>query len=344
MLKGAIVGCGGVTHVSHLPIFQALKDVKIVAICDKVSDAATQTAKDWGIPKVYKDFSRMVDEENLDFVDICSPPQTHFPLALQAMEIGLHVLVEKPMALSVNEADKMISVSRENRVKLCVIHNFLFTPVAQKAKFLVDTGAVGNLMAVRVDILAQRKGIFSKKNHWCHSLPGGIFGEYAPHAVYLISEFLGKIDLVRAITAKHTDFPWVMADELRVLLKAENSLGSFTISFNSPRTSFTTDIFGTKRDIHINNFSMTMVLHKSEVNRIRNVVIDQFKSGIQLTTEAIFSSLGAAFGQRWYKSGHRVIIRRFVESIRNNTKSPVTGEDSRETTRILEEIWKQING
>jgi len=344
MLKGAIVGCGAIIRISHLPAFQALKDVKIVAICDKVRDAATQTAKDWGIPRAYEDFSRMLDEKNLDFVDICSPPQTHFPLSIQAMEAGLHVLTEKPMALSVSEADKMISLSKESKVKLCVIHNFLFTPVAQKAKFLVDDGVIGNLVAVRADILTRRKGIFSKKNHWCHSLPEGIFGEYAPHAVYLISEFLGKIDLVRAIAVKYTDFPWIIADELRVLLKAKNGLGAFTISFNSPRTSFTTDIFGTKRTLHLNNFTMSLVQHKSGVNSIRNAVIDQFKSGIQLTTGAVFSSLRAVFGQRWYRSGHRVIIQRFVESIRNNINLPVTEEDSRETIRILEEIWKQING
>ena len=142
MLKGAIVGCGGVTHVSHLPIFQALKDVKIVAICDKVSDVATQTAKDWGIPKVYGDFSRMVDEENLDFVDICSPPQTHFPLALQAMEIGLHVLVEKPMEVTLEKCDEMIEACKRAKVNLMVAHSQRYWEGGKIAKELISEGVI----------------------------------------------------------------------------------------------------------------------------------------------------------------------------------------------------------
>lgn len=279
----------------------------------------------------------------MDFVDICSPPQTHFQLAIQAMEASLHILVEKPMALSLSEADEMISVSKENKVKLCIAHNFLFSPVAQKAKSLVDAGAVGDLVSMEVEILDRREGILSKQDHWCHSLPGGIFGEYAPHAVYLESAFLGKINSVKAIAKKYSNFPWVAADELKVLLEAGNGLGAFTISCNAPRASFTMDIFGTKKSLHLDNFTMTMIQHKSGVNRIRDLAIRDLRSGLQLAIGAASTSVGSIFGRRWYRSGHRVIIRKFVESIKNNIDRPVTGEDGRQTLKILDGIWKQIN-
>jgi predicted dehydrogenase len=343
VLRGIVVGCGSVAHLSHLPAFRVLKGVEIAAVCDQKENIAVGTARRWGIRRAYGDFSRMLTEENLDFVDLCSPPQTHFPFSVQAMEAGLHVLMEKPMALSVSEADEMLSVSRNNNVKLCVVHNFLFSRVAQKAKSLVDAGAIGDLVAVEVEILDRREGVLSKQDHWCHSLPGGIFGEYAPHAVYLLSELLGKIDLVRAITAKYGNYPWVRADELKVLLEAENGLGAFTISCNSPRTSFTMDIFGTKRSLHIDNLAMTMIQHKSGVNRIRDLALNDLKSALQLAIGAASSSLGALFGRRWYKIGHRAIIEGFIESMRNNMDPPVTGEDGRETLRILEDIWKQVD-
>lgn len=341
MLKGGIVGCGLVANVSHLPVFQGLRELQIVALCDPMESVALRTGKRWDIPKTYCDPSRMLHEERLDFVDICSPPQTHSALAIQAMEAGMHVLVEKPMALSVSEADKMISISKKHHVKLCVIHNFLFTPPIQKAKYLVDTGAIGDLITVHIEMLATRR-LLSKQDHWAHSLPGGIFSDYAPHAIYLESTFLGNINSVKAIARKHSDFPWVRADEFKVLLEAENGLGGFTISFNSPRYSFTMDIFGTKSILHIDNFSMSTVRHKAGVNRIRDLVVDDLKSSFQLVMGAFSSSLKAVVGQRWYNSGHRVIIQRFIESIRSNIDPPVTGEESRETLRALEDIWKQI--
>ena len=138
-------------------------------------------------------------------------------------------------------------------------------------------------------------------------------------------------------------FPWVIADELKVLLEAENGLGAFTVSCNSPRTSFTMDIFGTERSLHLNNFTMSMIQHKSRGNRmIRDLAIDDLKSGLQLAIGAAASSLRTVFGRSSYESGHRVITQGFLNSIRDNTEPPVTGEAGREAIRILEQMWKQM--
>lgn len=342
MLRGAIVGCGWIAHISHIPAFRKLKEVEIVAICDKREDMAQETARRFDIPRAYKDFSRMLKEVDLDFVDICSPPQTHFALSMQTMKAGLHVLVEKPMALNTTEAERLISTSKKKKIKLCVIHNFLFTPVVQKAISLVDSGAIGDLVSVEVKILGRRRGIISKQDHWCHSLPGGMFGEYGPHAVYLISEFFGHIKSVKAAARKHSSFPWVKADELKVLLEAEKGLGSFCISFNSPRVSFTIDIFGTKRSLHLDNFTMTMIQHNSGGYRIRDFVIDKLSSSVQLVNASVSSVIKTIFGHKWYKNGHYILIDQFITSMRNDMDPPITGEDGRQCLMVLEDIWNQI--
>lgn len=342
MLKGGIVGCGPVANISHIPVFKTLNEVQIVAICDKKKGLAGETARLWGIPKSYVDFSHMLHKEDLDFVAICSPPQTHFQLSIQAMEAGLHVLVEKPMAISVGEADEMVAVSKKKKVKLCCVHNFLFSPVLQKAKHLVDIGAIGDLSTVTVTILTG-KAALSRQDHWGHSLPGGLFGEYAPHAIYLLSAFIGDIHSVQAVAKKHSNFPWVKADELMVLIEGTKGLGKIVISFNSPRTSFTMNIFGTKRSLQINNFTMTMIQQKSGGHRIRDFIIQDFKLSLQITAGAASCLVKRGLGLRWYQIGHREIIKRFIKNIKNDTKHPVTGEHARETIRILNEIWKQVD-
>jgi predicted dehydrogenase len=285
----------------------------------------------------------MLETERLDFVDVCTPPAKHAPLSIQAMEAGLNVVVEKPMAISLSEADDMIAASRKHSVRLCVVHNILFVPVVQAAKSAVAGGDIGDLLAVEVRSLDKRDGALSKPEHWCHSLTGGIFGEYAPHPVYLLRAFLGKIHSVKAVSRKSSEFPWVAADELRVLVEAERGIGSFTISCNSHNKSFEIDIFGTRGRLHVDNFTLSMTRRRFRGNRTDELVLDQLYLGGQQLAGAVSSFLMTVLGRRWYKVGHQTVMRGFVRSIRDNLEPPVPGEDGRETMRVLDEIWKQIS-
>jgi len=342
MLKGGIVGCGAIADISHMPAWQGMKGVEMVAVCDQNEKVAMATAKRWGIPSVYSDFSQMVNSEELDFLDICTPPLTHYQLAIQAIKAGLHVLVEKPMAVSLSEADEMVSASKEHGIKLCIVHNNLFSPVIQAAMSLVDTGAIGELVAVEIHALDRSDRYLSKQNHWCHSLPGGVLGEYAPHVVYLASAFLGNIRSVRAIARKYSEYPWVTADELKVLLEAENGLGALTISCNSPVTALTLSIFGTERNVHVNHFPQTMTFSRHRSGKIHGLVLDRLDLLLPVLTSAASGAVSQLLGRKRSRIGHLVIIQKFVESIRDDVAPPVTGEDGRETIRIIEEIWKQI--
>ena len=342
-LKGGIVGCGAVVNISHMPTWRGMKGVEVVAVCDQREEIARATAKRWGIPSVYGDLSQMLNSEELDFVDICTPPLTHCQLAIQAMEAGLHVLVEKPMAVSLGEADEMVSASKEHGIKFCVVHNILFSPVVQTAKSLVDTGAIGELLTVEVHSLnSTEKEFLCQQNHWSHNLPGGIFGEHAPHPVYLLLAFLSNIRSVHAITRKFSDFAWVAADELKVMVEAEKGLGAFTVSFNSCIHSLTLDIFGTKGSIHVNNFPQTLTCKRLRSGKLHGLILDRLDLTLPVLTAAAYSTVDRLRHRQRNRLGHWNVIQGFIESLRSNTPPPVTGEDGRETIRVLEEIWKQI--
>ena len=341
-LRGAVVGCGVIATDSHMPAWRRMKHVEIVSVCDQRDNIAKESARRWGITGVYNDFSQMLQSEKLDFVDICTPPATHSPLSIQAMEAGLHVLVEKPMATLLSEADRMISASKKYGVKLCVVHNCLFTPVVHAAKSMVEAGAIGDMLAVEVHDLHPAYKVLKRENHWSYDLPGGILGEHAPHMVYLESAFLGKINSVQAIARKESKSPRVTADELKVLVEAENGIGACTNSCNSNKFSLTLDIFGTEGKLHLDIVTQTMTRVRSRSNRTHGLVLSQLDLALQMLAGAASVSVNSLLGQKWYKIGHRAIIQKFIESVQYNLKPPVTGEDGRETVRILEEIWKQI--
>ena len=138
-IKVGIVGCGYIASKWHIPSYLRLqKNTTIQAVCDIDSSLSNSVAKKFNIPKSYSDVSEMLQKEDLDIVDICTPPRTHAPLAVEAMEKGCNILLEKPMAMSLSECDEMIRVSKKNNSKLCVIHNELFRPPMIKARQMVE--------------------------------------------------------------------------------------------------------------------------------------------------------------------------------------------------------------
>ena len=150
-LKAAIVGAGLIAGKKHIPAFlRHKKKVELVALCDLNEEGARKLAAQFGVPRVYSDIGEMIEKEKPDLVDICTPPQTHVKLAIAAMDRGCHVLIEKPMALTVAECDKIVEASERNNVKVCVGHSDLFYYPFMEARKLVNEGAIGEFRGMRI--------------------------------------------------------------------------------------------------------------------------------------------------------------------------------------------------
>ena len=132
IMKAGIVGCGKVAKGYHMPALLRIGGVEIAAVCDISEAEAKRTANMFDVNRYYTDLSDMLKREDLEMVDICTPPQMHAQMAIQAMEEGCHVLLEKPMTSSVSEADKILRALKKSGVKLCIVHNYLFKPIAMR--------------------------------------------------------------------------------------------------------------------------------------------------------------------------------------------------------------------
>ena len=132
-LKVGVVGCGAIATIRHIPAFLRLKDrATIRAVCDKNEQLATETASRNSIPGVYTDLEPLLAAEKPDIIDICTPPQVHAPLAIQALEAGCNVILEKPMALKTADCDAMIAAAEKSGRQLCIVHNQLFYPPSSR--------------------------------------------------------------------------------------------------------------------------------------------------------------------------------------------------------------------
>jgi predicted dehydrogenase len=140
--KIALVGCGLVSG-PHLAGWAGSRRASVVAVCDVRQEVAQARAAAFGVPGVFEDFGTMLAAVRPDAVDICTTLSSHKDLTIAAARAGCHVLLEKPMAGSVPDAEEMIAACRKAGVTLMVCQNFRWYAWAQRVKGLIDGGAVG---------------------------------------------------------------------------------------------------------------------------------------------------------------------------------------------------------
>ena len=164
VLRIGIIGAGGIATHCHMPAYQKMNNVKIVAICDIKPEKAKLFADSFSIPAIYEDYKEMIAKEELDAVDICTPNYLHSVMAVDALNSGLHVMCEKPDAVSVEEAVKMKEASEKNGKVLIVMRNNRFMNVSTFAKKFIDAGKMGEIYASRCGW--QRRGGIPGKGGW----------------------------------------------------------------------------------------------------------------------------------------------------------------------------------
>ena len=344
-LRIGLVGTGQIAIESHLPVLKSLRNIEVVAVCDQRVSLAKDVASRFGVKDVFNDVKDMLDQGKLDVVDICTPPHTHASLSILAMEAGCHVLVEKPMAISVREADTMLEASRKNGVVLSVIHQNLYNPVVVQAKRMVNSGVLGELLNVEVQTLERKDSeLCQNENHWCHKLPGGIFFEILPHPVYLLKLFLTDLRPVHVLGKKLGNASWMPIDELSVLVDSSDAVGTIVASCNSMIHGDTLAILGTKMALKADLWGRTMILQKPRGLSAFSVGTGNLNLSLQLlkVLGSTASIMMRTLKGRVTVSAHYAIISEFVNSIINNSPPPTTGEQGRETVRILEDISMQL--
>jgi predicted dehydrogenase len=151
-LKVGIIGCGGIVRGAHLnPGWRAVPGAEVVAACDVNSAAATQLAADFGIPHVFTDFRELLQLEEIDVVDICTPNKAHTAAVLAALAAGKHVLCEKPLAVSVEEVLAIRAALKKTDRLLMTAQHHRFSEASVAIKAWVDTGALGEVYHARVN-------------------------------------------------------------------------------------------------------------------------------------------------------------------------------------------------
>ena len=155
-LKVGLIGVGAAAQVNHIPALMKIEGLELVALCDRDPEKAQRVAQKFGIPRAVGRTEDLLDDETLDAVDICTPNYLHAPMAVAALEAGKHVLCERPLARSSEEAAAMVKAAKKaDRHLMCAVQH-RFRPDAQLLRKFVDKGDLGDIFLAKAGWLRQK--------------------------------------------------------------------------------------------------------------------------------------------------------------------------------------------
>jgi predicted dehydrogenase len=199
-LNFAILGCGKI-GTKHAEKMRGVDYLKLVAVCDIIPERA----KILGEKHVCKSYAKIEDllkDPEIDFVNVCTPSGLHPKHSIEALNAKKNVLCEKPMALTVKDAEKMVATAKKNKKLLYVVKQNRYNPPVKLVKRLFDEKKLGKSIMCVVNMLWNRNDAYYKSDKWrgTLALDGGTIYTQASHFVDLMLMFMGKPKRISGIT------------------------------------------------------------------------------------------------------------------------------------------------
>lgn len=231
-LKVGVIGCGRISRFHGMPI-TAQGNATVTACCDLIQEKAAEMAELFGCKKTYVDYEEMIRKEKLDVVHICLPHYLHAPVAIRAMELGCHVLTEKPMAISMEQAEAMVAASEATGKKLGVIFQNRYNAGSVLVKKCLDHGMLGKVLAAKCMVTWRRTPEYYTSSNWKGTWDkegGGAIIDQAIHTIDLMCWFLGY-------DISHVDCTLANRDH-QGIIEVEDCADGLIVFRNGVRASF----------------------------------------------------------------------------------------------------------
>jgi predicted dehydrogenase len=332
MLHFALIGCGRISK-KHAELLggNLIKNAKLAAVCDIVENKARKIANQYNVP-FYTDPDKMMQNEQIDVVTILTESGNHAKHAIHLAKYGKHIIVEKPMALKLDDADEMIKACSENNCKLFVVKQNRFNlPVVQLRKAL-DEGRFGKLVMGTVRVRWCRTQDYYKQDSWrgTWALDGGVLANQASHHVDLLQWLMGDVESVYAKST--TALAQIEAEDTAVVILKFRSgaLGIIeaTTAVRPKDLEGSISILGEKGTVEIGGFAVNEIKHWNFTQKLDTD--DTVKEKYSVNPPTV------------YGFGHYEYYNDVVNSILNNTKSLIDGFEGKKSLELISAIYESI--
>ncbi|WP_445488738.1 Gfo/Idh/MocA family protein [Niallia sp. 03133] len=323
-LKIAVIGCGSIAKYRHIPEYNTNKNVEIVAVCDIVSERAEEMAAKYGA-KAFTDYKEVLALGEIDAISVCLPNYLHAPVSIDGLNAGKHVLCEKPMATSKEEAEAMIEAAKTNGKLLMIGHNQRFVSSHQKAKAIIESGKLGKVYSFKTTFghggpegwSADGKAswFFKKEKAFI-----GAMGDLGVHKADLMRYLLGEFSEVGAFIESNAKENSDVDDNAVCILRTESGvIGTLAASwaYVAGAGDNSTIIYGENGTLRLEDDPQYSLIEEYRNGEVIKHQLDK----IQTNEEA---------GQT---TSH--VINHFVESILDNKQPLITGEEGMKSLQVI---------
>jgi predicted dehydrogenase len=362
-IRMGVLGCGSIANIAHFPAIQKRKEARLAAVCDIDAKRAESMAAKWGAEKWFVDYREMFDKCKLDAVVIATPHNRHRNEAVCAASHGVHVVVEKPMAVTNAEAWDIVNACKRNKVKLLVGCDRRFFTQNQWAKELIDTGIIGKLLMSRASL---HEHWYNYQNHVAATdfrlhaeiTGGAAINDTGAHVIDLMTWLNGsKVRRVVGI-AKRLAMPaeYTLNDDTALVMMEFENGAYATISCNrfSPAVNSVAELCGTEGTIFTstdatNPFqSWPMAVYTNKEFTADNMppILKNFRWPELFWVEDIVDQ---NVRKRWvpiapprYPSNYEKMLDHFLDCLINDKEPLVSGEDGARAVEVMCATWKSM--
>ncbi|MBQ6470959.1 MAG: Gfo/Idh/MocA family oxidoreductase [Victivallales bacterium] len=329
--KVGIIGCGRISPFHGMPA-KAQNCVKLVAVCDVDRNAAQDRAKLFGVSKIYTDYEEMITKEKLDVVHICLPHYLHAPVAIRAMELGCHVLTEKPMAISYKQAADMVKASKRTGRQLGVIFQNRYNAGSRLVKRALDSGSLGKILSARCTVNWFRSDEYYTESDWKGTWEkegGGSIIDQAIHTIDLMCWMIGYGE--KGENLESCDVTLANRAHQGIIEVEDCADGLITFK-NGTRASFwCMNYYSSDASVEIEFACEKGTAHiKAEEGRV--VLDDGHEFVAKPDPSEVFDYGG---GPSYWGASHYKEITDFYEALASGEEPPITGEEILDTAHRL---------
>lgn len=356
MLKVALVGCGKIAD-EHLRQIRRIRGCEVVGVCDLEPLMAQQVCDRFQIKDAFGDVTQLLSRSCPDVVHITTPPHSHLPLAIQCLEAGCHIYIEKPFALNTTEARKILTVAENRSRKVTVGHDLQFSPGARRMRQLVQEGYLGSApihlesyYCYDLGDPAYAKALLSDTNHWVRKLPGKLLHNIISHGIARIAEYL--MDDTLRVMARGFTSPLLrkmgengIVDELRVTMSDRSGTTAYFTFSSQMRPSLNLfRMYGSRNGLELDHERETLL--KLRGDRFKSYA-EKFIGPLNLAVQQIANvgmNLRKFLANDFHmKSGMKCLIESFYRSIVHDQLPPVPYREILLTSRIMDAIFHQLD-
>ncbi len=328
-IRVGVIGAGWVARSCYLPRLAAERGAALVAVFDRNPERAAEAATAFRVP-LGTDNREAFFDQRLDAVAVCTPPFTHAELTVEALEHGCHVLTEKPMAMSAQEATAMQAAAQQKGRLLCVSHNFLFSRAVQRAEAgRQKAGAVQYVLGLQLSSDRRRLP------DWYEQLPGGLLFDELPHLLYLLQHYLGRLRLEGVRVSRRSAAGHPTLTEIHVM--GEQGPGQATVISGAPVSEWHVTVIMQDGVVDLDLFRDVAIRLKPDgAHRAADVLKTSARAILEHERGFVASGIRMTTGRLYW--GHDVLIRRFLGAVAGREPVPVHPADSLAIVALTDNI------